>query len=54
MINKVTQDMVGLKFHIISTRKHQDEDNEFDVEIRFEALSDEGIEVFGLVEDDFE
>lgn len=53
MINKITQEMVGLKFHIVSNRK-DGEFNEYTVKIRFEELSDEGIELFGLNEDDFE
>ncbi len=54
MINKITKDMVGLKYHIVSNRKDNDEYNEYTVKIRFEKLSDEGIELFGLTEDDME
>ena len=53
MINKITQDMVGLKFHIVSNRK-SGEFNEYTVKIRFEELSDDGIELFGLTDEDFE
>lgn len=58
-INKITKDMVGLKFHIVSTRRTPadgggEESNEFDIKIRFEELSDEGIEIFGLTEEDFD
>ena len=54
MIDRITQDMVGLKFNIIDNRRHHDEDNSYDIEIRIEKLSDEGIELFNLEEDDFE
>ncbi len=53
-INKITSEMQGLKFHIIDVRRHQEEDNEYDVEIRIEKLSDEGLEMFGLNEDDID
>lgn len=54
MINKITQDMVGLKFHILRTMVDPEESNEFIVNVRFEELTDEGIELFGLSENDFE
>ena len=50
---KITQDMIGLKIHKV-TAYRTNESNEFNVVIKFKEISDEGLEVFGINEDDIE
>ncbi len=45
---KITQDMVGLEFDV--TDHIEVEFNEYRVRIKFEEISDEGLEVFGIKE----
>lgn len=42
--------LVGLKAEPLA--KHNDDGNEFDVILHFSEISDEGLELFGLTEDD--
>lgn len=46
----ITQSMVGLKAEITSCRPTNDSD--YIVNLKFREISDEGLEVFGLTEDD--
>ena len=51
MVDIITQDMVGLKIHKVSCSR-TNEFNEYNVTIKLTEISDEGLEVFGLSEDD--
>ena len=46
MTRKITQDMVGLKYTVVSHR--EDDFDEYTVKIRFDEISEEGLEVFGI------
>ncbi len=47
---KITQDMVGLKFHVVS---HVETDfDEHRVKIVFEEISEEGLEIFRIDKDE--
>jgi len=47
---KITKDMVGLEFTIDPNMPVKLDFNSFRVRIKFEELSEEGLEVFGLKE----
>lgn len=48
---KITKDMVGLEIHSVKGT-HTNEFNEYTVNIILKEISDEGLELFGLTEDD--
>lgn len=48
---KITQDMVGLNIHRVRAAPGG-EFNEYTVHITLKEISDEGLDVFGLTEDD--
>lgn len=50
---KITQDMVGLTIHKVRGVP-SNEFNEYTVHITLKEISDEGLEVFGLTEDDIQ
>ncbi len=47
----ITQDMVGLKIHAVKAYRTWESD-EYNVVLRFKEISEEGLEVFGLTDDD--
>ena len=49
-IMKITQDMVGLKFRVVSHIETEFDENR--VKIVFEEISDEGLEIFKIDKDE--
>ncbi len=48
---KITQDMVGLTIHKV-TAYRTNEFNEYNVVLRLKEISDEGLDLFDIVEED--
>jgi hypothetical protein len=50
---QITQDMVGLNIHVKNCARTQ-EFNEYNVNIKIKGISDEGLDLFGLTDEDCE